>query len=201
MVFLNGHVKVGMSRDVIFPKPVTECPEADPKALGRPGTIVVTDVECVQDKCHFHLFYGCTRRCEIPCLNSFHGVDKIEMLRKHGIAISDQDGPFNNIFQFTYIARPWVGHQIFKGGGCRFCHPTIVDQTVFFQEKSDQEGYIFFSFPQRGQCHGQDIQSVEQVFPEAVRLDGLDKILVTDGDNTHIDGPGCCPPTRSISRS
>ena len=56
-------------------------------------------------------------------------------------------------------------------------------QEVFHEERN-----VFFTFTERGNGDGDDVEPIKKVFPEAAFLNFFFQIFVSGGDDTDIDG-------------
>ena len=76
------------------------------------------------------------------------------------------DRPLDGVFQLPYIARPRIGLEpAHRLGG----QPVdVFDRlpAVLFQEMIRQQGDVFFPVPQRRQRNLDDVDPIEEVFPE-----------------------------------
>ena len=73
-------------------------------------------------------------------------------------------------------------------------------ELVFFDESTDEQIYefrdILFSFSQRGQRNGNDVEPIVEVLPESFLFNRGFKSSVGGGDNSDIHRVGLGPPHR-----
>ena len=70
----------------------------------------------------------------------------------------------------------------------------IIFISILFQEEIEKQRDIILSLPQRRDCHGHDIEPVEEVFPEAARFNLFSKIPVGCADDADINLYGAQAP-------
>jgi hypothetical protein len=108
------------------------------------------------------------------------------------VTIGENAGPFDGIFKLTDITRPRVTEHCIQSGifdvGQSFPE-TFRTRT---KEIESQIQNIFGSLAQRRRCNADDIQAIEQIFPEFSFGNQSFQVLMSGGDQTniHLNGSG-----------
>ena len=76
------------------------------------------------------------------------------------LALRKDNRMTDSIFQLAYIAGPFVIHQNLHGTGGKKLYVFVLFHTVFFKKMVAEKGNVFFTFAQRRQMEGNDIQPV-----------------------------------------
>jgi hypothetical protein len=91
-----------------------------------------------------------------------------------------------NIFQLAHIARKAKTSQLSQ---CRFRETLGFNAELLGalnQEVLRQHGNIFTALVQSGQTQADNVQAMEQIFPETALFDALLQVLVRRGDDPNI---------------
>ena len=105
-------------------------------------------------------------------------------------AVSEHDAAFEYVFEFADVAGPWVAHHeehdvvvyaddVFSGFGAETAEEVI-----------DKGGDIVWSFAERFEAEAEYVESVVEVFSEAVPCNGFAKVVVGSGDDADVDFDG-----------
>jgi hypothetical protein len=109
-----------------------------------------------------------------------------EVFQADFIGRTQNDGPFNNVFQFPHIARPVGLHE--NGHGCR-CHlkgVPVIQHGVFLQKVVNEKRDVVPSFPERRQAKADHIEAVKEVFPEPPLLQEFCQVVVRGRYKSHV---------------
>ena len=111
--------------------------------------------------------------------------------------VGKDNGTLDGVLQFTNVAGPVMVHQhchCRRGNAFDSAAQGFV-QTV--DEEPAQQRNILLTFPQRGQSNGDDIQPVEEIFPEITGSDLRFEILRGGRDDAHIHCAGFISANRT----
>ena len=96
-------------------------------------------------------------------------------------------GMFNGIFQFADVAGPGVIHENSHGGLCHPCNAFSCFLILIMDEVADEKGYVLFSFSERRNVNGINLEPVKEVIPEISAFNEVKKILVRRRDDPEIN--------------
>ena len=81
-----------------------------------------------------------------------------------------------SVLQLPDIAWPIVGLQGFQNSRCDGL--SFLKRSGGFQKMLDEQGDILFSFPERGQTNGKDMNPLIEIFSNLPRLYPVTQVLV-----------------------
>src|SRR5690554_5696903 len=99
--------------------------------------------------------------------------------------------PSADVLKLPHVARPWQGGQVTLGFRSQNLWLNLQLVGSALQEVLHKPGDIFAALCQLWQVHANNVQAVEQVFPEFTGLNEFLEVLVGSGDDTHINLDGC----------
>ena len=112
----------------------------------------------------------------------------------HLAAFGQDHGVLHRVFQLPDIAGPGVIQEQAHGLGAELQDLLAPLQGKTAQEMEGQPGDIVFPVPEGRQDDGDDVEAIEEVFPEGPFFDLGQEILVGGGQDAHIHGQGLLSP-------
>ena len=109
-----------------------------------------------------------------------------EVLWLQEVAITQDYRPENGVFKLAHIARPIKALQHGQGLWRRTQDPLAFFSIDAGNEMFDQGWNIFHALAQRWRINWEDVQAVEQVFPEATFRNQFGQVLVRGSNDAHI---------------
>src|SRR5574342_323945 len=108
-------------------------------------------------------------------------------------ALAENHGPFDDVFKFSDVARPRVGHKGVDRLRRDFRGSLSQPGSAFLREVPSEERDVVGAFSQWRQANRKDAQPVVEVGTKTSGLDGLLEISIGPGDQSDIDPDGLVP--------
>ncbi len=112
---------------------------------------------------------------------------QLDVLGRDGAGGTQSQGTFEDIFQLPDIAWKWIGLEHLQRA---FVEHRGIDAHAPTESRQDDFRdlrYVLGTLPQRRHAHFDDVDPVEEVFPEPALLDELSQVLVGRGKNSDVD--------------
>ena len=106
------------------------------------------------------------------------------------LAVREDDGAFDGVFEFADVAGPVVIDEELHRGVGEIARRLGVVRAVLLEEALDEQRDIFFALAQRRQVEGDDVEAMEQIFAEAAFADEFAQIFVGGGEDADVDFDG-----------
>ena len=100
------------------------------------------------------------------------------VLRKENISSGKYTGSLHGVLKFPDVARPPVLFKVTQGFLGKTKLGTAFRDSNLIKEEAGQQSDVFFAFTQRRNMDPDDVQAIEQVFPESSRFHFLFQFLV-----------------------
>jgi hypothetical protein len=127
-------------------------------------------------------------------LAACEGPQRQDVLGADFLAVAEGQGPFDDVFEFTYVTGPGMLHQQvhrMRGdpdGLRRLTVAALAGQgSMLFDEVACQQRDVHGAFAQRRYGQGDDIEPVVEVFAEAPLANQLQQIALGRADQTDVD--------------
>jgi hypothetical protein len=104
---------------------------------------------------------------------------------------TENDGPFDTVFQFPDIPRPMIIHEQVRCRSGDAREFSVQFPGVFLNEMIGEEDNVRLALPQRRNDDGENVQSVIEIFPEFSFSYELFQIPVCRGDNPDVHLYAC----------
>src|ERR1700733_2249839 len=101
-----------------------------------------------------------------------------QIFQRQSIAVSNDDGPLNDIFQLTHVARPGVGLERGRRGWLNTLHRFLIHPGVQPQEMLGDFRDVFRMLLERRSINPHYIDAVVKILPEGAVSDHLLEVLV-----------------------
>jgi hypothetical protein len=95
--------------------------------------------------------------------NAFITAGKRQIAGSDLFSRPDDQGPFNNIFQFPNISGPMVIHQLPHGTRADFHNLFVHFHALLFYKSLGQQWNIFLSFAKGRHMNGNHVKAIEKV--------------------------------------
>ncbi len=109
-----------------------------------------------------------------------------ELFGAEAVGVREQDGAFDDVFQFADIAGPGVGLEAGEGGGGEVGDGALEIDGVFAGEVLGEQGDVLAAVAEGWEVEGEDVEAVEEVGAEAVGAAGFVEVGVGGGDDADI---------------
>ena len=104
------------------------------------------------------------------------------------LAFAEDESALNDIPELADVAGPAVAQELFLSFLCHFLGPA--SRGIVGDEEIHQGKDVVCSLPQGRNQYVEDIQAVEEIFSELLRLDSLLQVPVCRGDDPDLDRDG-----------
>ena len=121
-----------------------------------------------------------------------------EVLNTDQAIFADNGGIFDDIFQFTYVTRKFVGHQHREDLRQDPVDLLSIQAIELAYEIIHEKGDIFSAFSQGGEHESDHIDPVIKILPERPLLDQIREVLVGSRHDTDIRLMGRDAPERLV---
>src|SRR5262245_23523994 len=103
-------------------------------------------------------------------------------------SLAEDERPFNDVLQFSHVARPRVALQ---SGQCRRRDSRTFSSRpdgVFLNKVVGEQGYILWPVTQGRHRNGKDVEAVKEILTQGSLLQSAADILIACGNHADIDG-------------
>ena len=114
------------------------------------------------------------------------GGDLRKFVNAHRFALGEDHGAENRVFQLPHIAGPAVGNEHLQRLRLDRAHALSFFRRETGEEMPRKFRNVLGPRPQRRHHDREDVQTIEQVFPESSRLHVGDQIAVGGGNDAHV---------------
>ena len=177
----------GIGAQPVFFEKGIEGGAGDTKVPGGEIDIVVVSVEGGQNDVTLHAVFDLPK-CFARALGGLFLIEKSQVFRPDEGAVAHENGALDPVHELPDVSWPGMPKHLAKGGGSEALQETDLVCCELTEKILGQGNDVTLPLPQWGEGNLQDIQAVEEVFPEASLPAGLFEVDIGCGNDADIDG-------------
>ncbi len=112
---------------------------------------------------------------------------QVQHVGRQHLTIIEDDGAPQRVFQLSHVAGPVMGQQLTLGACTESCEALAFVACHAPQQPGGDLQDILTALAQRRHLQWNDVQAIEEVFPEAVGIDQYPRVLMRGAHDAAID--------------
>jgi hypothetical protein len=160
----------------------------DAEPLGGSQAVVVAFLQGLADGFRFQEVPG---RADVdPGIGAFRVIGHFpgKMGKLDDLILTEDESPFDDVFQFPDVAGPVVSHEQGQDFAADSVNRAVLEAVEVFDELVGQQRDILFPLPQRRELQSDHVDPVIEVLPESLLFHQFGEVPMGGGEDTYIRG-------------